>query len=681
MTRSPAAGGAPDPLDPPSAVHRAGEVSVLAEYPDTRAVLAAAAALRALAPAHLVDLVPAERTLLLIGAAPRDRWELADLLSALPAATEEQTTGAEHTLAVVYDGADLADVAHLLSVSTDALISAHTGARWTVAFGGFAPGFPYLVADGPDTHAPQQGAPASSGPPWDVPRLAEPRTAVPAGAIGLASRYCGIYPRPSPGGWQLIGRTDAELFDPARMPPALLVPGSRVHFVAQRPSARIATTAPATSSSTTTTATTRSPLVKKPSGAAAASRRLGRRRDAGAAPPPVGDPALEVLSSGPQLLLQDAGRPGHGAIGVSPSGAFDRDALARADIAVGNPTHATALEALLGPVRLRALAPTVIAVTGGAGEIAVRRADPEGPELELDAGQGQGGAIALDPGDVLTLGAPTQGLRRLVAVRGGIRGVHRASDGPVHPAETEGADDTGRAAGSGRASTSGRAAGPAAGEPQASDLPFLGSLSRDTLSGLGPAPLGTGDVILVGREHGLDAVPVSVSRRGEDGPGDAGDGDGDRDGDGDGDGDARRADGSADGSPTLRHLEIPMHAGPRDGLLGRAVLEALTGVDWTVRSDSDRVGVRMEGPPLPVPEGSGSLPSEAMVPGAIQVPPSGLPVVFGPDHPTTGGYPVIAVVTRTGLDRLAQAAPGTAVRFIPAEHTIPSAEPAVPPTD
>jgi allophanate hydrolase subunit 2 len=87
-----------------------------------------------------------------------------------------------------------------------------------------------------------------------------------------------------------------------------------------------------------------------------------------------------------------------------------------------------------------------------------------------------------------------------------------------------------------------------------------------------------------------------------------------------------------------------------------------------VRTDSDRVGVRLDGPALPVPEGAGSVPSEPMLPGAIQVPPSGLPVVFGPDHPTTGGYPVIAVVTRRGLDRLAQAGAGTTLRFVEAEE-------------
>ena len=109
-----------------------------------------------------------------------------------------------------------------------------------------------------------------------------------------------------------------------------------------------------------------------------------------------------------------------------------------------------------------------------------------------------------------------------------------------------------------------------------------------------------------------------------------------------------------------------MQPGPRDGLLGPSALSQLLSTTWTVRPESDRVGVRLAGPALPVLSGIDSLPSEPMVPGAIQVPPAGLPVVFGPDHPTTGGYPVIAVVTRAGLDRLAQAAPGARVRFLAA---------------
>ncbi|MDN5685796.1 MAG: urea amidolyase family protein [Brachybacterium sp.] len=663
MTGVHAATGASAPgdrLPPPLATHRAGEAALLAEYPDTAAVLAAAAAVRALQLPHLVDLVPAERTLLLAGTAPRDLQDLADLLRHLPAPAAEQSDADEQTLAVTYDGEDLAETAELLGMSTDALIRAHTGAVWTVAFGGFAPGFPYLVAGddlrGIDRSRPDDGsAEDGSGPeraknghdgnghaadpdapPWDVPRRAEPRTAVPAGAVGLASRYCGIYPRSSPGGWQLIGRTEAELFDVTRTPPALLTPGTRVRFTAQRPSAR-----PAGSSSAAT---------RTRRGAGTVSERRARRRGQATVSTTRTTAALEVLSRGPLLLLQDGGRPGQGAIGVSPSGAADRGALVRADLAVGNPAHAAVLEALAGPLRVRALAPTIVAVAGAEAALTVHRSDPEGADIDVPAGRDRDVPIALDPGDELELGPVTHGLRLVLAVRGGIQGVRRR----------ERADGTCDSPGSERTDHPDST-------HDSSDAPVLGSLSRDTLSGLGPAPLEAGDVLLVGATHGFDAVPATYApvideEAGGGRPEDRGPDDG-------GDEAEEQNRTSADRASTgdvpsgPGPLEVPLHAGPRDELLGRAAMEALLGTDWTVRSDSDRIGVRLDGPALPVPEGAGSLPSEAMVPGAIQVPPSGLPVVFGPDHPTTGGYPVLGVVPRLGLDRLAQAAPGQTVRF------------------
>ena len=121
---------ATDTLPPPLRVHRAGETSVLAEYPDTAAVLAAAAAVRALSPAHLLELVPAERTLLLHGAAPRDVGQLADLLSNLPRAAREETGGGETSIGIVYDGEDLEEVAALLRMSPEALIDAHSSITW-----------------------------------------------------------------------------------------------------------------------------------------------------------------------------------------------------------------------------------------------------------------------------------------------------------------------------------------------------------------------------------------------------------------------------------------------------------------------------------------------------------------------------------------------------------------------
>ena len=122
---------------------------------------------------------------------------------------------------MVYDGADLADVARLWGVTEAEVVARHTGTEFRVAFCGFAPGFPYLLA--------AEDLPGGDG---RVPRRASPRPAVPAGSVGLADRWCGIYPTASPGGWQLLGRTDLTLFDPAREPPALLPPGTRVRFVA-----------------------------------------------------------------------------------------------------------------------------------------------------------------------------------------------------------------------------------------------------------------------------------------------------------------------------------------------------------------------------------------------------------------------------------------------------------------
>jgi len=749
-------GGAADPsagvLPAPLHVHRAGETGLLAEYPDTVAVLAAAEAMRDLAPAHLLDLVPAERTLLLRGADPRDVPRLADLLAELPRTERDVSAGGEANVGIVYDGDDLDEVADLLGMSTDALISAHSGATWTVAFGGFAPGFPYLVAGDPhgtadgheaahghgaaDGHEAAHGhgaadgrgvtdgrrrsrpgrAPsgeegttadvtaaeggsalgrsASVGPPWEVPRRAEPRTAVPAGAVGLASRYCGIYPRPSPGGWQLIGRSDALLFDVHREPPALLAPGTRVRFTPQRPSAR-------------PSAGTAAVLARAAREAAAVPSRLGRR--GAAAHGADARPALEVLSPGPLTLVEDAGRPGRASIGVSSSGAFDQGALRRANRAVGNPGGAAALETLLGPLLLRAVAPTVVAVAGARTRVRIGRGEEEVGDVELLAEVSREQALALDPGDRIEVGPASDGLRLVLAVRGGISRIRRAAhsggagdaprvdsgaarvdSGAVRADSGAPQDDGGATRDDGDAPRSDGDAPRADGaadsgvrrDPDGNELlEVLGARSRDTLSGLGPDPLRPGDLLLVGPEQGLEAVPAVVvpagTRPGTARP--AGDPAEDpvvepaeestesRAGEPAGD-PAEEPAGEPVAGPPGDALGIPMLIGPRAELLGDEAVAALRRAVWTVCPDSDRVGVRLEGSALPVPEGAAAVPSEPMQPGAVQVPPSGQPVVFGPDHPTTGGYPVIAVVTRRGVDRLAQAGPGTVLRFVDADE-------------
>lgn len=136
------------------------------------------------------------------------------LAASTPSATA-RAEPAELRLRVRYDGPDLAAVAEATGLAVDAVIRLHSGALFQVAFLGFAPGFGYL--DG----LPQR---------LRLPRRAVPRTAVPAGSVAIADRYTAVYPRPSPGGWHLIGSCDALLFDPDRDPPSLLRPGQRVRF-------------------------------------------------------------------------------------------------------------------------------------------------------------------------------------------------------------------------------------------------------------------------------------------------------------------------------------------------------------------------------------------------------------------------------------------------------------------
>ncbi|WP_329069117.1 biotin-dependent carboxyltransferase family protein [Amycolatopsis sp. NBC_01480] len=154
----------------------------------------------------------------------------------------------------------------------------------------------------------------------------------------------------------------------------------------------------------------------------------------------------------------------------------------------------------------------------------------------------------------------------------------------------------------------------------------LGSRSRDVLSGIGPEPLTPGTKVPLGTVTGVpEGADVVVA------------------------------------PPSPDRLIVPVTLGPRDDWLADA---AALDVWWTVTAESNRVGLRIDGPPLRR-ERTGELPSEGVLTGAVQVPPNGLPVVFLADHPTTGGYPVVAMVRRGSLDALAQARPGTQVRLHP----------------
>ncbi|GAA1522505.1 KipI family sensor histidine kinase inhibitor [Agromyces terreus] len=196
-----------------------GEAALLVECDSLDEVLALHDALEAARRPGVVELVPAARTLLVSVDPERMPLEsAATWIRRIPAEAGSRVAGAHAetvTIPVVYDGADLAATAASLHVSVEALVARHSGIEWRVAFVGFAPGFGYLVSDEW---------------PFEVPRLDAPRARVPGGSVAVAGAFAGVYPRQSPGGWRLLGRTDAPLWDPAASEPALLAPGRRVRF-------------------------------------------------------------------------------------------------------------------------------------------------------------------------------------------------------------------------------------------------------------------------------------------------------------------------------------------------------------------------------------------------------------------------------------------------------------------
>jgi KipI family sensor histidine kinase inhibitor len=192
-----------------------GDAALLVELDGLDEVLGLVAVVGASSFDGVVDIVPAARTLLVVTEPGTALEPLVKQLTSLSFTSSGSSDGATVEISVVYDGPDLADVARLTGLSEDEVVEAHTGTPWRIAFGGFAPGFAYLTGGDPRL---------------EVARRDEPRTTVAAGSVGLAGEYSGVYPRPSPGGWQLIGRTDAVLWDADRSPPALLAPGGTVRF-------------------------------------------------------------------------------------------------------------------------------------------------------------------------------------------------------------------------------------------------------------------------------------------------------------------------------------------------------------------------------------------------------------------------------------------------------------------
>ena len=342
-----------------------GDRGVLVECANGPEAVAIADALTDSPAPGQLELIPGARSVLLSADRPIDAEALAARLQGFglrPGAAAEAETV---TIDVVYDGADLAEVGRATGLGRVGVMAAHTGTPWRVAFTGFAPGFGYLTGGDPRLA---------------VPRRATPRAEVPAGAVGLAGEFSGVYPRASPGGWQLIGSTDAVLWDAERDPPALLRPGTVVHFRAVRALPDVSPTARHGPSSAT-----------RP----AEPTRPGR--------------TITVLRPGSSCLAEDLGRPGLAAQGVGRSGAADRGAARRANRIVGNRVGAAVLELIPGRVEVLAGGALLVAVTGAAAEVAV-----DGVPVRRDV------PIPVSDGPTLTIGSPRAGLRSYLSVRGGI---------------------------------------------------------------------------------------------------------------------------------------------------------------------------------------------------------------------------------------------------------------------
>jgi KipI family sensor histidine kinase inhibitor len=531
----------------------AGPRALLVELDSLDAVLSLHSRLREKPAAGQVDVLAAARTVLIVFDSRANARSARDALAQLDTAQVRGSTASGQPLKieVVYDGEDLAEVGRLTGLGTDGVIAAHTGQVWTAAFGGFAPGFAYLVGENDAL---------------SVPRRGTPRTAVPAGSVALAGNFSAVYPRRSPGGWQLVGRTSARMWDLQREQPALVRPGSRVRYVAVRELVELSGTG---------------------SGKASQGEQ-GLPAHRSAARP---GHALEVVSPGPQALIQDLGRPGLGDLGVSPAGAADTRSARQANRLVGNRPGDAVIENVLGGLEVRARGELTLALSGAPASAEIH--SPQGGrKAPLFA------AFPLHDGESLHLDVPEAGLRTYLAVRGGI-------DVP----------------------------------------PVLGSRSADLMSGIGPSPLAAGTVLPIGAVDTARAVgqpepstlPEDVMSARENRP-----------------------------------VVLRITSGPRHDWFTADARARLTSQAWTVTAESNRIGVRLDAaqsgpgrPGAPLERArTGELPSEGVVAGSLQVPPSGLPVLFLADHPVTGGYPVIGAVIPEDLPVAAQLPPGTALRFV-----------------
>ncbi|MQT56934.1 5-oxoprolinase/urea amidolyase family protein [Pseudomonas sp. FSL R10-0399] len=337
---------------------------LLVELKDLDETLALFDALTAEPIAGVEEIVPAARTLMIqFRPSTLERQTLVNRIAGQDLSQRREVEHRRVEIPVHYNGEDLDEVATLLNINRAEVIQRHTAHDYSVAFCGFAPGFAYLTG----------------GAGFQVPRRQTPRTRIPAGAVALAGDFSGVYPKASPGGWQIIGVTPLQMWDLNRAEPALLRPGYKVRFTDAGPLPASGLPLPSTPARTDATTGT----------------------------------FLEIISPGLHSVLQDMGRPGQTGQGVSRSGALDLGALRSANRAVGNPSDMACVESVLGGLSFICHGRALIAITGAHTPVTITNASG----LQWQASNYQ--PIELEAGDRVSLGSPKAGLRSYLAIRGG----------------------------------------------------------------------------------------------------------------------------------------------------------------------------------------------------------------------------------------------------------------------
>ena len=525
-------GASPDAETSPAAepsLWRWGRSAWLLRYPEGAPALLPAR-LRDSPPPGLAEAVTAFSTLLLEfhgeapGAERMKRW-----LRETSEGSAKPDPDRRIEIPVRYDGEDLESVARAAGMDRAEVVRRHVGSAFRVRCLGFSPGFAYL--DGLD-------------PALRLPRRSTPRPRVAPGSVAIGGDHAGVYPVPSPGGWNLLGTTPVRPFDPSAAVEGdrfLFRTGDAVRFV-EDPSA------------------TPDPFV----------------------PPTWTEPEspwMRVLATGAALGIQDPGRPGWRRFGVPPGGWLDPDAARAAHRLLGQSEDLPLVEFAGGGQVFEAVIAMVVAITG---------ADPRGEAV------GRRGEVrpvrpwsntVLAAGERLRFRGASDGVWSCLAIRGGVEAPR-----------------------------------------------VLGAAAHHARAGLGASPKAG-----QGFRGQSDPFPPGLAGAG------------------------RWID--PDRIPGRRERTVRVWPGPQAGAFGAEAVRRFLRGPWTVDPRSDRVGYRLAGPGIPVP--SGNLESEPVLPGSIQVPPDGRPIVTLPEGPTLGGYPKIGWVDPSDLWRVVQTPPGGGIVWQP----------------